>query len=54
MQKREINNTICEDEVEGTEEETFGPILKYCPNICLQALRKITKLIRMLGSQVRK
>jgi len=54
MQKREINGTICEDELERTEEETFGPISRYCPNICLRALRKTTKLIRILGPQVRK
>ena len=54
MQKREINSAVCEDELERTEEETFGPILRYCPNICLRTLRKTTKLIRMLGPQVRK
>jgi len=54
MQRGEINSTICEDELERSEEETSGPISRYCPNICLQALRKTTKLIRMLGPQVRK
>jgi hypothetical protein len=45
MQQRKINSTICEDELERIQEETSGPILRYCPSICLQALRKTTKLL---------